>query len=79
MPSEDSEVGDKSSDPPAQECSSSSSVSIESQYRNLCCELNLDSETTEEAWKSYICTRTNFTLEGDQLHWLACALYVACR
>jgi len=48
-------------------------------FRNLCAELNMDSETGEEAWASYCSTRQNYTLEGDQLHWLACALYVACR
>ena len=52
---------------------------VERQYRNLCVELNLDTETTEEAWRAFLTTKTNFTLEGDQLHWLACALYVACR
>jgi len=53
--------------------------STEVQYRNLCAELNMDSETSEAAWASYSSTRTNYTLEGEQLHWLACALYVACR
>ena len=52
---------------------------VERQYRNLCVELNLDPETTEEAWRAFLTTKTNFTLEGEQLHWLACALYVACR
>merc|ERR1719470_123945 len=33
----------------------------------------------ESAWSSYTTTRTNYTLEGEQMHWLACALYVACR
>merc|ERR1719483_38536 len=33
----------------------------------------------ESAWTSYTTTRTNYTLEGEQMHWLACALYVACR
>ena len=35
--------------------------------------------TGEEAWRAYLHTRLNYTLEGCQLHWLACALYVACR
>ena len=52
---------------------------VERQYRNLCVELNLDPETTEEAWRAFLTTKTNFTLEGEQLHWLACSLYVACR
>lgn len=52
---------------------------VERQYRNLCVELNLDPDTTEEAWRAFLTTKTNFTLEGDQLHWLACSLYVECR
>ena len=52
---------------------------IESQYKNLCCELNLDTETYDEAWRNYLSTRTKFSLEGDPMHWLACSLYVACR
>jgi len=57
----------------------SSMVSLEAQYRNICAELNMDNETMESAWTSYTTTRTNYTLEGEQMHWLACALYVACR
>ena len=52
---------------------------VDRQYRNLAAELNLDPETTEEAWRTFLATKTNFTLEGEQLHWLACSLYVACR
>jgi retinoblastoma-like protein 1 len=52
---------------------------VDALYRGLCAELNMDTETSEEAWCSYMATRRKYTLEGDQLHWLACALYVACR
>ena len=101
-------------------------------FDNLCHELNMDEETSKEAWCSYEKISTNYTLEvsftfcvfafvtcllrivifvngiplcefhplwycdqifltnifliikqfffqGDSLHWLACALYVACR
>ncbi|EDO46411.1 predicted protein [Nematostella vectensis] len=48
-------------------------------FDNVCSELNMDEETAESAWSSYETIRTNYTLEGDSLHWLACALYVACR
>ena len=48
-------------------------------YRNLCAELNMDADTLEEAWRAYTATKQKYSLEGDQLHWLACALYVACR
>ena len=57
----------------------SNMLATETQFRNLCLELNLDSETTEEAWRCYSATKTSYTLEGDQMHWLACALYDACR
>ncbi|XP_020631199.1 retinoblastoma-like protein 1 [Orbicella faveolata] len=48
-------------------------------FDNLCRDLNMDEETSQEAWSSYQKISTNYTLEGDSLHWLACALYVACR
>ena len=48
-------------------------------FRTLCAELNMDESTKEEAWHSYNKTVQNYTLEGNQMHWLACALYVACR
>ena len=49
------------------------------EFRGLCAELNMDTDTADEAWRAYRATRLKYTLEGDQLHWLACALYVACR
>jgi len=49
------------------------------EFRGLCAELNMDTDTADEAWRAYSATRQKYTLEGDQLHWLACALYVACR
>ena len=57
----------------------SNGLTLEVHYKNICAELNMDTETMDSAWKSYITTKTNYTLEGEQLHWLACALYVACR
>uniref|UniRef100_A0A3B4EYH8 Retinoblastoma-like protein 2 n=1 Tax=Pundamilia nyererei TaxID=303518 RepID=A0A3B4EYH8_9CICH len=39
----------------------------------------MDEEASGEAWGSYENISRNFTLEGSELHWLACALYVACR
>uniref|UniRef100_A0A3Q3QUG7 Uncharacterized protein n=1 Tax=Monopterus albus TaxID=43700 RepID=A0A3Q3QUG7_MONAL len=40
----------------------------------------MDEEASNEAWKTYENMSRNFTLEqGSELHWLACALYVACR
>lgn len=97
-------------------------------FEDVCRELNMDGETSEEAWKSYEKIKTNYSLEvccwtvyfvvtdtprncffveierfvwainltfapkrlyfthflsvafqGKSIHWLACALYVACR
>ncbi|CAH1277584.1 RBL1 [Branchiostoma lanceolatum] len=53
--------------------------STEQRYQDLCMDLNMDKIATEEAWQSFEKMSTNYTLEGDDLHWLACALYVACR
>ncbi|KAM4573969.1 retinoblastoma-like protein 2 isoform 2-T2 [Odontesthes bonariensis] len=48
-------------------------------FEDLCRALNMDEEASTEAWKSYENISRNFTLEGSELHWLACSLYVACR
>ncbi|XP_034390947.1 retinoblastoma-like protein 2 isoform X2 [Cyclopterus lumpus] len=48
-------------------------------FEDLCRALNMDEEASGEAWKSYDTMSRNFTLEGSDLHWLACSLYVACR
>uniref|UniRef100_A0A8C7FCT1 Retinoblastoma-like protein 2 n=1 Tax=Oncorhynchus kisutch TaxID=8019 RepID=A0A8C7FCT1_ONCKI len=48
-------------------------------FEDLCRALNMDEEASNEAWKSYENISKNYTLEGSELHWLACALYVACR
>ncbi|XP_068996098.1 retinoblastoma-like protein 2 isoform X2 [Embiotoca jacksoni] len=48
-------------------------------FEDLCRALNMDEEAGTEAWRTYENMSSNFTLEGSELHWLACALYVACR
>ncbi|XP_054245817.1 retinoblastoma-like protein 2 [Indicator indicator] len=48
-------------------------------YEELCSSLNMDERARSEAWLSYQSMKLNYTLEGNDLHWLACALYVACR
>ncbi|KAG7218050.1 hypothetical protein INR49_020660 [Caranx melampygus] len=48
-------------------------------FEDLCRALNMDEEASTEAWRTYENISRNFTLEGSELHWLACALYVACR
>nr|XP_050861503.1 retinoblastoma-like protein 1 isoform X3 [Vespula vulgaris] len=50
-----------------------------SRHQDLCQKLNMDATAASEAWRSYETIRQNYTLEGDQLHWIGCALYVACR
>ncbi|KAK2166785.1 hypothetical protein LSH36_35g04056 [Paralvinella palmiformis] len=52
---------------------------IRKRFDDLCLDLNMDSGAQEGAWESFVRISTNYTLEGDSLHWLACALYVACR
>lgn len=48
-------------------------------HQRLCSDLNMDRETAKTSWNNYLQTKHNYTLEGNQLHWLACAIYVACR
>ncbi|RWS02001.1 Retinoblastoma-like protein 1 [Dinothrombium tinctorium] len=48
-------------------------------YKEVCQDLNLDKTAADEAWSSFQRIGINYTLEGEKLHWLACALYVACR
>ncbi|KAM4721187.1 retinoblastoma-like protein 2 [Rhinophrynus dorsalis] len=48
-------------------------------YEELCSSLNMDERARGEAWDNYGKISQNYTLEGNALHWLACALYVACR
>nr|XP_018896669.1 PREDICTED: retinoblastoma-like protein 1 isoform X1 [Bemisia tabaci] len=48
-------------------------------YLEICVDLNMDKVAANEAWSNYKLIRQNYSLEGDQLHWLACAFYVACR
>ncbi|XP_006818997.1 retinoblastoma-like protein 1, partial [Saccoglossus kowalevskii] len=52
---------------------------VRERYEELCRDLNMDTVAMEEAWQTFENISTNYTLEGDDLHWLACALYVACR
>ncbi|XP_021272644.1 retinoblastoma-like protein 1 isoform X1 [Numida meleagris] len=45
----------------------------------LCRELNLDAGSAAEALRDFTVLRGTYSLEGDAQHWLACALYAACR
>ncbi|XP_027226820.2 retinoblastoma-like protein 1 [Penaeus vannamei] len=53
--------------------------SVRRRYTDLSLDLNLDQVTADEAWNNYENIQLKYTLEGDQLPWLACALYAACR
>ncbi|XP_013163129.1 PREDICTED: retinoblastoma-like protein 1 isoform X2 [Papilio xuthus] len=46
---------------------------------NLCSQLNVDPAAAEKSKKSFLEIKRNYTLDGDIQHWMACALYVACR
>ncbi|XP_067324237.1 retinoblastoma-like protein 1 isoform X2 [Anolis sagrei] len=46
---------------------------------HLCQELNLDAGSAAEALRDFSALRGTYSLEGETVHWLACALYVACR
>ncbi|XP_074096841.1 retinoblastoma-like protein 1 isoform X1 [Cotesia typhae] len=48
-------------------------------HQELCQKLNMDATAATEAWKSYSTIRQNYTLEGNPMHWIVCAVYVACR
>ncbi|KAL3288204.1 hypothetical protein HHI36_002654 [Cryptolaemus montrouzieri] len=48
-------------------------------HTDLCNKLNLDIKAVTESWESFQSLSKNFSLEGDPLHWLGCAVFVACR
>ncbi|VDI37744.1 retinoblastoma-like protein 1 [Mytilus galloprovincialis] len=52
---------------------------VESQFEELCLDLNMDKKARDEALENYQKILENYSLEGNQLHWLVCALYEACR
>uniref|UniRef100_A0A1L8DXE0 Putative rb retinoblastoma tumor suppressor-related protein n=2 Tax=Nyssomyia neivai TaxID=330878 RepID=A0A1L8DXE0_9DIPT len=58
---------------------SSESKSLSENFKDICLKLNMDAETEEKAWSSWSRIKDNYTLEGDPIHWLCCALVIACR
>ncbi|XP_075702579.1 retinoblastoma-like protein 1 isoform X2 [Rhinoderma darwinii] len=52
---------------------------VREQLESLCRELNLDEETAAETMSNFTKTWSTYSLEGEVKHWLACALYAACR
>ncbi|XP_035243442.1 retinoblastoma-like protein 1 [Anguilla anguilla] len=53
--------------------------SVRKSLEAICQELNMDEETATEALQNFTAILDTYTLEGDVVHWLACALYAACR
>ncbi|XP_048676432.2 retinoblastoma-like protein 1 isoform X4 [Caretta caretta] len=62
-------------EPPAGEAQGSARAVID----RLCQDLNLDAASAAEALRDFTALRGTYSLEGEVVHWLACALYVACR
>ncbi|XP_065421740.1 retinoblastoma-like protein 1 isoform X8 [Chrysemys picta bellii] len=60
-------------EPPAGEGSARAAID------RLCQDLNLDAASAAEALRDFTALRGTYSLEGEVVHWLACALYVACR
>ncbi|XP_054836874.1 retinoblastoma-like protein 1 [Eublepharis macularius] len=62
---------------------SGQSVAAECRVRaaidRLCQDLNLDAGSAAQALRDFTALRGTYSLEGETIHWLACALYVACR
>lgn len=52
---------------------------LEQRYNDLCSDLNMDQNTKEESWHAYENIRSKYSLEGEQLHWLAVALWSESR
>nr|XP_049701011.1 retinoblastoma-like protein 1 isoform X1 [Helicoverpa armigera] len=46
---------------------------------SLCSDLNVDPVAAKKSKESFLEIKRNYSLDGDSLHWMACALYVACR
>ncbi|KAK2861594.1 hypothetical protein Q5P01_001127 [Channa striata] len=53
--------------------------SVRRSLEMLCQELNMDERTATETMENFTAIWNTYTLEGDVVHWLACALYAACR
>ncbi|XP_023181368.1 retinoblastoma-like protein 1 [Xiphophorus maculatus] len=53
--------------------------SVRRSLETLCQELNMDEQTAAEAMDNFTAIWNTYSLEGEVVHWLACALYSACR
>uniref|UniRef100_A0A3B5PP90 Retinoblastoma-like 1 (p107) n=1 Tax=Xiphophorus maculatus TaxID=8083 RepID=A0A3B5PP90_XIPMA len=54
-------------------------ASVRRSLETLCQELNMDEQTAAEAMDNFTAIWNTYSLEGEVVHWLACALYSACR
>lgn len=52
---------------------------IRHSFDKLCLDLNMDKETSTDAWTSYKNLSQHYLFQGDQIHWLAVSLYISCR
>ncbi|XP_055627696.1 retinoblastoma family protein-like isoform X2 [Toxorhynchites rutilus septentrionalis] len=52
---------------------------LRAEHRAICERLNIDGPTEERSWNSFRDIRKSYNLDGEQLHWLCCSLYVTCR
>ncbi|XP_075393488.1 retinoblastoma-like protein 2 isoform X1 [Tenrec ecaudatus] len=75
---EEEEEGETEAQDSAQSARSPAAQTLQ-RFEELCSRLNMDEAARVEAWESYRRMSESYTLEGNDLHWLACALYVACR
>ncbi|XP_053684692.1 retinoblastoma-like protein 2 [Sabethes cyaneus] len=49
------------------------------EHRGICEQLNIDAPTEERSWNSFREISSKYKLDGDQMHWMCCPLYVTCR
>ena len=48
-------------------------------HPELSANLRLDINRSNQSWSSFKEVSTNYSLEGDPIDWLCCAIFLACR
>ncbi|XP_044265491.1 retinoblastoma-like protein 1 [Tribolium madens] len=56
----------------------SNEAELEEKHLELCNKLHLSQQISRDAWERFETINKNFTLEGEPLHWIGCAIYVSC-